>query len=423
MAGMHTGRGGRRSALAGGIALAGTAAFRATGPARAQGTSRATCTLADGEDTAAPVDCSGDDAARAGIAASLVARADALAQGDRDAFLATLDLRNPTWRRIQTDYFAARGASVRRVTLRGTPRALQAKPRGYVRATIEFAPPGASATEPGAGSSRASWVFSRGDDGTWRHAEPLNEELGPRRTDDRGLFVLSYYDWDADVLDRVAAVARTAWAKVGQSLPLPVDVRPTISLNPTYASHSGLRGSTTWAAYLPGSRGTVLLRSPDSYGAGTVPIGESPDDQLLVPLAHEMTHLVNDAIISIVRIPQWMSEGLAEHVAEHLRAGDMAGAVRSGRTWTLDKASDVIEWGADPARDYTPSDVSLAYAHAAHGVHYFVERFGMASFWDLAREFATSRSWDRSFVSATGTSWEAFGADWGAWLADRYGRS
>lgn len=401
----------RRALLATPMAVVATGLIRHSN-AEAQSASQGSCGAPDGHLEASIVDCTTDGQALAGISASLSARADALEQGDREAFLATLDLRNPTWRRIQTEYFDA-GRGPRQSVLRGTPVALQAKPGGYVRATIEFARAGLPPTD------RGSWVFSRANDGTWRHAEPLNEELGPRRFDDRGAFAISHYDWDADILDRVAGVATTAWARVGASLPLPAGVRPTISLNPTYAAHSGLRGSTTWAAYLPGSRGTVLLRSPDSYGAGTSPVNEAPDEKLLVPLVHEMTHLVNDDIVSVVRIPHWMSEGLAEHVADHMRAGELSWAVRAGREWTLDKASDVIEWGTDPGRNYTSADVSLAYAHASHGVRYYIERFGMDAFWTLARDFAASRAWDRTFLQVTGISWEAFGRDWVAWVRTR----
>ena len=381
--------------------------------ATAEGSPVGQCAFPPDAAAGAIIDCTADGSAFDGISASLSARADALESGDRDAFLATLDLRNPTWRRIQSEYFdAVRGP--RPSVLRGTPVALQAKPGGYVRATIEFKHPQSPSTD------RGSWVFSLGTDGTWRHAEPTNDELGPRRIDDRGAFVLSYYDWDADILDRIATMATNAWAKVGATLPLPKTVRPTISLNPTYASHSGLRGSTTWAAYLPGSRGIVLLRSPESYAAGTSPVREPADDKLLIPLTHELTHLVNDDLISVVRIPHWMSEGLAEHVADHMRAGELASTVRAGNTWTLDKASEIIEWGTDPARNYTGADLSLAYAHAAHGVRYFIERFGLEVFWALAREYASSRMWDRSFQQVTGVTWEAFGSDWNAWMKSRF---
>ena len=45
------------------------------------------------------------------IRACLEARSDALSRGDRKAFVATIDQRNPTWRRIQGDVFdlSARG--------------------------------------------------------------------------------------------------------------------------------------------------------------------------------------------------------------------------------------------------------------------------------------------------------------------------
>lgn len=402
----------RRRAILGSALSAGAFGFGRPPLSAAEMASIGQCVVPDEAPVTSVFDCTNDAVAFAGITVSLGARADALERGDREGFLATLDVRNPTWRRIQTEYFDS-GRSARSSVLRGTPVFLQAKPGGYVRATVDFARTGALP------SDRGFWVFSPGPDGIWRHAEPMNEELGPRRLDDRGAFVISYYDWDADVVDRIANVASTAWAKVGAILPLPTAVRPTISLNPTYGSHSGLRGSNTWAAYLPGSRGIVLLRSPDSYGAGTIPVGASPDEKLLIPLAHEMTHLVNDDIVSVVRIPHWMSEGLAEHVADHIRPAELAPIVRAGTTWTLDKASDVIEWGTDPARNYSAADISLAYAHAAHGVRYLIERFGIETFWALASEFASSRMWDQSFQQVTGVTWEAFDTDWNVWLRAR----
>jgi hypothetical protein len=400
----------RRAALGPPIAV-GTTLFGA--PPSSARVGATTCTARDAGSAPAPLDCTEDATTMAGIAASLTARADALERDDRDAFLATLDLRNPTWRRIQTEYFDSRHGQ-RNIVLHGTPVSLQVKPYGYVRATVEFA---RGASPP---MERGSWVFSRDASGVWRHAEPMNEELGPRLLDDRGAFVISHYEWDTDVLDRVAAVAQSAWARVNAILALPTTVRPTVSLNPTYGSHSGLRGATTWAAYLPGTRGIVLLRSPDSYGAGTASVTSTPDAKLLIPLTHEMTHCVNDEVVSLVRVPQWMSEGLAEHVSDHMRTVELATVVRARKTWTLDKASDVIEWGVDPARNYTSADISLAYAHAAHGVRYYIERFGLETFWALSREFATSRTWDRTFQAVSGITWEAFGADWNSWLRDRF---
>lgn len=344
------------------------------------------------------------------IRACLEARSDALSRGDRKAFVATIDQRNPTWRRIQGDVFdlSARGGLGAAAFY--SPVRVQEKPFGYVKAFLDVST--ARGMAPG---ERTAWIFSRQSDGTVLHAEPTNDELGMRQTTTVGGIVLSHYEWDADILDRVASVAQRAWERVSSVIETPETIRPIISLNPTYAAHSGLRGFSTWAAYLPGSRTTVLLRSLESFGAGPVTMSESEDSRLLIPLTHELTHLANDCILSIVKIPHWMSEGLAEYVADNFRTREFVSAVASNRQWSLDKASEIIEWGSDVSRGYTGNDVSLAYAHASHGTRYFIERFGITRFWELAREFASSRRWADSFLTVTGVPWNDFGADWFRW--------
>lgn len=351
-----------------------------------------------------------DERTTSAIQTCLDARSDALMRGDRQAFVATIDQRNPTWRRIQGDVFDRSSRGGWGPSAKYSPVRLQEKPLGYVKAFLEVSP-----SRGVAPAERTVWVFSRQMDGTVLHAEPTNDELGMRQTTSIGTVVLSHYEWDSDVVDRVAAVAQTAWTRVSSIIELPETIRPIISLNPTYASHSGLRGFSTWAAYLPGSRNTVLLRSLESFGSGPVPMTETEDSRLLIPLTHELTHLANDCILSIVKIPHWMSEGLAEYVADNFRTGEFSSAVASNRQWSLDKASEIIEWGSDGSRGYTSNDVSLAYAHASHGTRYFMERFGTARFWELAREFASSRRWAESFLTVTNVSWSDFGADWFRW--------
>lgn len=351
-----------------------------------------------------------DESTTLAIQTCLDARSDALMRGDRQAFVATIDQRNPTWRRIQGDVFDLSSRGGWGPTATYSPVQLQDKPLGYVKAFLEVSP-----SRGVAPAERTTWVFSRQADGTVLHAEPTNDELGMRQTTSIGTVVLSHYNWDADIVDRVAAVAQTAWTRVSSIIELPKMIRPIVSLNPTYAAHSGLRGFSTWAAYLPGSRDTVLLRSLESFGAGPVQITETEDSRLLIPLTHELTHLATDCVLSIVKIPHWMSEGLAEYVADNFRTREFSSAVASNRQWSLDKASEIIEWGSDISRGYTANDISLAYAHASHGTRYFVERFGITRFWELAREFASSRRWAESFLTVTNVSWSDFGADWFRW--------
>jgi hypothetical protein len=175
------------------------------------------------------------------------------------------------------------------------------------------------------------------------------------------------------------------------------------------------------AVYLPETKNTIVLRSLESYGAGYVPAAETPEQHLLPAFVHEFTHLVNDQLVPVVKMQSWMSEGLAEYVAQNYRDDEVRSAYRAGTFLVLDKTEDVIEWWTDPARGYTSAQIRLAYGEAALAVTFFVERFGLDTFWDLARTFAESRKWPEAFASATGASWDQFQDDWLAWLRRRLG--
>ncbi len=349
----------------------------------------------------------------AAIEQTLAQRAAALAAGDRAAFLATIDQRNLTWRRIQGDVFEA--SARRGPPDRYTVTHLQPKPGGYYKAWIDITPTGASRP-----ARWVVWVFHSSDHG-WLLAEPLNEELGTRRTRESEHFVLAYYPWDDDVIDRMVAVAEQGHAKATARLGITPDIKAQLSVNPTYASHSGLQETGVLAAYLSGTKTMILVRSLESYGAGSTAAGQRQEERLLTAVTHEYTHLINDRIVPLVKEPEWMQEGLAIYVSDDLWPDVMRSALRAGRTVPLEKASDIISWKLDPARGYTQADITLAYAESGYAVAYFIQRFGQQTFFDLARAFAESRRWEESFSQATGGNWEQFQSDWLAWTRRQVG--
>ncbi|HET7768426.1 MAG TPA: hypothetical protein VFN74_06585, partial [Chloroflexota bacterium] len=250
--------------------------------------------------------------------------------------------------------------------------------------------------------------------------EILNEEIGARKLYETPHFTLSHYAWDDDVIERIAATAERAHAHVLAKTGLASSTKATISVNPTYGAHSGLRGYGTLALFMPGT-GQILVRSLESYGAGLVAPGETQEDRLFVATTHEYAHLVNNEVISTARIPKWMVEGFAEYVAEHLRAGTMAAALRSNRTLTLAQTSEIIEWGEDPGRGFTGADIDRAYSHAAHATQYFMERFGQDLFFAVARDFADSRQWEPSLHRHTNHTTADLESAYLTWSRHRYG--
>lgn len=356
-----------------------------------------------------------DAEALRGIRALLDRQAAARNALDRTAYMSTIDQRNLVWRRIQGDYFDLFAADGRRPPQAFRVTRVAPKQNGYYKAWIDAGPAGSDRV-----TSQAVWVF-RPTEGGWLHSEILNEEIGPRQVLDTEHFRLSYYAWDDDVVERTGMVAERAYAHVTAALAAAPAFKATLSLNPTFGSHSGLREFGVWAAYLPDTKNTVISRSMESFGAGTTDPGETQDDRLLVALTHEYAHLVNDQIVPLVKLPPWMSEGLAEYVAQNTHADLVGAALRAGKLLPLDKANEAIEWGRDPAKGYTQFDILLAYGEAAHAVTYYMERFGMDKFFDLARTYADSRKWDDAMRQVTGISAADFEAGWLEWLRRRLG--
>ena len=351
---------------------------------------------------------------RAGIQELLDRQASARATADRIAFNATIDQRNLTWRRIQGDAFTAETARGPRPQATNRVSRVVPKQNGYVKAWIDIIPAGAAEV-----ANHAVWVFRQAETG-WLHSEILNEEIGTRKLYETPHFTLSHYAWDDDVIERMAVVAERAHEHVFAKTGLAPETKSVISANPTYGSHSALRGFGTLAIFMP-STSQILIRSIESYGAGLIAPGEAPEDRLLIALTHEYAHLVSDLVISTARIPKWMVEGFAEYVAENLRSGTMIAAIRGNRTLTLDRASEIIEWGEDPGRGFTNADIDRAYAHAAHATHYFIERFGQDTYFAVATDFADSRQWEPSLVKHTHLTTPARESAYLTWTRHRYG--
>ena len=412
-----TGARGRRAVLLG---LAG--ALAACAPTVTPPTAAGTPTAASGRGVAStpPSATLGataqieEEAIRAGIQEVLDRQASARARADRPAFDATIDQRNLTWRRIQGDAFTAETARGPRP--QSTYRVTRVAPKqsGYAKAWIDIIPPGASEA-----AMQGVWVFRQAENG-WLHSEILNEEIGARKLYETPNFTLSHYAWDDDVIERIASVAERAHAHVTAKTGITSSTRSTISVNPTYGSHSALRGFGTLALFMPGTQ-QILIRSLESYGAGLYSPGESQDERLFIAIAHEYAHLVNNLVVSTVRIPKWMVEGFAEYVAENLRPFSMVSAIRGDRTLTLERTSEIIEWGEDPGRGFTGADIDRAYAHAAHATQYFMERFGQDTFFAVASDFADSRQWESALQKHTGLSTADLESAYLTWTRQRYG--
>src|SRR5262249_10817019 len=136
-------------------------------------------------------------------------------------------------------------------------------------------------------------------------------------------------------------------------------------------------------------QGNMHIHSVESYGAGFYDPSAGPAAALYPTIVHEYTHLVNDQIVSMARMPKRMVEGLAEYAAGSFRSGEVAGAARRDALLTLDQCHDVIFYTNE--KGYSPGMISLAYGESAYAVRWVADRWGIESFWSIAREYDRTR--------------------------------
>lgn len=163
----------------------------------------------------------------------LHARAAAMAKGDRDAFLLTIDTTRPAFRRIQLtefDFPSSRGGMNSSLKLSSVERY-----GGYIRGFVEETLEGNSF--PGAFVETSySRRYFRSQSGKWILTEPTGDEVGKEKQRTAEGVELSYWAIDEDVagvfLTELEEARRQALAKSPKPLPFkfPVAFVPTAEL-------------------------------------------------------------------------------------------------------------------------------------------------------------------------------------------------
>ncbi|MBI4506754.1 MAG: hypothetical protein HY691_14565 [Chloroflexi bacterium] len=275
--------------------------------------------------------------------------------------------------------------------------------------------------DAGSGERFAWTMVFRQVDGQWLLSEPRDRELGSRQLYESAHFRIRYWEWDGDVVDRAGRLADEAYARVVGALNVEPKLKPIIVMSPTFETHPGRGGHSQAAFYNPDLKDTLFVRSLESYGTPPYPtLGMTSEDELRWSIAHELTHLVNDQVVPIVKMQEWMSEGLAEWVSSPIKDRLVAQAVRGGRLPSLKELDDTIN--GKEQMGYSAQQVRRAYDLSIAVVEYLVERYGLDGFWRLAKEFATARSMVEATPKALGVSYQQLEGDWQQYVRQQYGR-
>ncbi len=331
----------------------------------------------------------------------------ALNNGDLPLYESTIDPTNEYWLTIQQEQYRIWSKNYGDTTARAQVQTAVPVTGPYYRARMLLS----LRTRDGRyGHVLQSWIFRRVGN-SWKVTEPTAKQLGALRSKRGAGVTIEYYDWDRASVDRVLALSERALAKSARHM----NVRPKrnvyVRLLPAYEVSPGLAAGLTVGYYRTSTPNLLFLRSPGSYGFGVYSPYDSPYAELEMTAAHELTHLLSDRRVRLTEITFWMSEGLAEWVADRGSSYELERALREGELFEL---SEMTEYSA------VSSNLGLAYGQSKELVTYLIERYGIEGYWRLVEAYESSGQLDSSFRKALKVSADRFEQDWKNWVRTKY---
>lgn len=359
-----------------------------------------------------------DEEIKQGIQKTMNAFAAVLRSGDQQKLTEVVDQDNRAFRRTMSEYLQQWqdvGLSSSNATF--IVKSITHKRSGYVMALMNSSVRG-----------DMTWIF-RNDNGVWKISEPVESELGTIKTKDYGKYKLRYYEWDEPILPRYEKLISTMYNTVLEKTKLPMTDTITVNIWPTMATFPGLSqmslGGTVASA--DPSRNQMNMRALDTFGAFVWPAGGTPEAEFEQSLEHEFTHIVHGKFISLAKVPNWMSEGLAEYISGNRQQSRLRRALQSNTLLGLKKLQDAYYFESlNEDHSVTTADtvntVVEGYAEGESLVRYIATKYGLDKFYALNKDFADSRDMDASFKKILGINMADFERDWRVWLASSVGQ-
>jgi hypothetical protein len=367
--------------------------------------------------TPAPASTSAPDEEqiKAGIQQTLDRYAQAYNENNPDLLQQVVDQSNAPFRRLVRwafDFYRPSGAGQNRHTFKVT--AIKHRELGFIQAQVE--------REDGL---VADWLF-RQVDGTWLLSEPTEEQIGPRETIETEHFTFYVYPWAADINPTVIQLMENARSTVLARLGRVPEQKANVYIRPIFGIGSP-ENPFTVAYYRSGrdmAADRMVIFAPYSFSFGFYDPAIGWEPELQSVLTHEYTHLVtNRAFTPIARMSDWMSEGIAEYIADNPRTAAVRAAVRAGHIIPIVDRSDRI--AKQDLEHLTilekDSDRALAYGFAYSLVAYIAEQYGgLDGWWKFVRAYDQAQNLDKALRDAFGISYEQFDSGWRAWLQEHY---
>jgi hypothetical protein len=344
----------------------------------------------------------------------LHARASAIAKGDRNAFLATIDTTRLTFRRIQLrefDFPTVRGTLASTFTISNVERY-----RGYVRGFVEETLEGNFFAGAFNGGRAYYRHYFRNEGGKWLLTEPTGDETGPERKKVSGDVEIGYWDLDEDVsavLLRSVEEARK-FAQAQETKPvqqkLVMTFVPTAELAGPGWDGFGAGGGTVgreslypWWWAFDGTRTHVSAYTEFTLRRSALAlVRETAAPGIAGRLANDL----------------WLNEGWYDFAA----GLDVAGTVRQSCTGVPIPTLRELGSGFPPFGQpgIAPDAYGRFAGYATSMVAFLYERYGVDAYWRLMAAYLQSASAAVNFPNVLKVTPDEFYAAWLVWLKKKY---
>ena len=266
----------------------------------------------------------------------------------------------------------------------------------------------------------ADWPF-RQVNGVWVINEPTVEQVGEPVITETEHFNFTTYPWADDVNQKIMSMMEIARTKVEKTLGQAPEEKANVKIMPIYglSPYNPMNAIALYNKNGTALENTIEVYTPSSFAYGFYHSSLGWDGELQRTLTHEYTHMTHARVFDNAgRLADWMSEGLAEYVADDNPL--FYGACYSIRQGTLipilDESGVVVK--QDLMHMYLlEQDFGLSYSFAHSLVSFTAENYGgLDGFWKLANALDDTGDFKKAVQSAFGISYEEYDSKWREWL-------
>ncbi|MEM8530655.1 MAG: hypothetical protein AAGF95_07420 [Chloroflexota bacterium] len=275
--------------------------------------------------------------------------------------------------------------------------------------------------------SAADWLF-REVDGEWLFSEPGEDLLGEREIIEHEHFTFYRYPWSDITNETLLDMMEEARRVVGERLGQLSDEKLDVHIRPVTGFPLLRDGGSAKGYYYPADSefesDHIVVHAPYSFGFGLYDPDGGWEDSLQHVITHEYVHFATtQAFMPLSDMNPWMSEGLAEYIAE-AQYDDVLQDVAN---------EDLFIPIIDTTRAYGKQDLEhlnlgledeygVDYALAYSLVVYITETYGgLDGFWAMVEAYEPKRDFDAALQEAFGVDYATFEQEWQDWVIERYG--